>query len=681
MSESKRTVKVEVLGEDKGASKALKGVSDAADKVGPSGKVASNALDSVTSALTSGLGPAAGPAKDALDKVGASAMSSGGMLKMALAGGAVVGGLALAKFAADGVAAATSLAESTSKSRQVFGPLSADVEKFGDTAARSLGMSKQAAIEAAGTFGNLFTAMGMGVPEAAEMSKGLVTLAADLASFNNLDPTEVLEKLRSGLVGEVEPLRALGVNFNAAEVEAKAFQMGLANASGELDDSAKVQARYALILEKTKTAQGDFARTSDGLANQQRILKAQISDLSAEVGGALIPVLTQLGNIVIPVISGISDLAEKIGGVGKVASGVATAMLPVLSVLDFLPGKNKKAADSSDEQAKATAGLGKELDAAGVSLDGAAGKTVDLAKETKKAQAEADKYADKINAMASTVGSAYSAMGGKSKELTDKQRDLARGFDTAKSSADQLKQGLDILVGVKIGATRAAMAWEEKLHSTSHALRENKATLNITTEAGRQNTTAILDMVQAGFAHVEALQREGASSEAVTAAYGDHVEALRNVMRQAGYSEAQINALLQQYNLLAAAPDINKRITTVHEAVYVQRGDRTYGGDSTAGISQYALGMEMGPIPGDRNEMVPILAHGGEWVVTPEQMQRLRSAGSAGSDGAWAYAGGGGVSIAPGAIIIYALDPKQAALGVRDELVRYSKRVPGLGLD
>ena len=104
------------------------------------------------------------------------------------------------------------------------------------------------------------------------MSTGLVQLAADLASFNNLNPEEVFLKLQSGIVGEVEPMRALGVNLSAAAVNAKALQMGLVNANGELTEQAKIMARYALIMEQTGNAQGDFARTSDGLANSTRIL-------------------------------------------------------------------------------------------------------------------------------------------------------------------------------------------------------------------------------------------------------------------------------------------------------------------------------------------------------------------------------------------------------------------------
>ena len=149
-------------------------------------------------------------------------------------------------------------------------------------------------MEASGTFGNLFTAMGMGVEPATDMSLGLVQLAADLGSFNNMEPGEVLEKLRSGLVGETEPLRSLGVNLTAAAVEAKALEMGLAGTTAELTPAMLAQARYALILEQTKTAQGDFARTSDGFANGMRTLKAQFVDAAAGIGQLLLPYVTQL---------------------------------------------------------------------------------------------------------------------------------------------------------------------------------------------------------------------------------------------------------------------------------------------------------------------------------------------------------------------------------------------------
>jgi hypothetical protein len=191
-------------------------------------------------------------------------------------------GIAAVNFASD-------LEETKNKVTVVFGSMSGSVMTWSQTSATAMGMSQNTALSAAGTFGNLFTTMGIGQSASADMSMGLVQLASDLASFNNLDPTNVLEKLRSGLVGEVEPLRTLGINLSQSAVEAKAMETGLAGTDGQLNASALAQARYALILEQSGNAAGDFARTSSGLANQQRILKAQFQNAGAALGGQLLP--------------------------------------------------------------------------------------------------------------------------------------------------------------------------------------------------------------------------------------------------------------------------------------------------------------------------------------------------------------------------------------------------------
>ena len=196
-------------------------------------------------------------------------------------------------IAAASVGAASDLGESMNKVDVVFGEASDSVIAWSENASAAFGQSQQQALEAAGTFGNLFDALGMSSEATETMSIGLVELASDLASFNNIDPTEALEKLRAGIVGETEPLRTLGVNLTAATVEAKALEMGLAATAKELTESDKVTARYAIILAQTKNAQGDFARTSDGVANATRIAKAQFIDATAALGQNLLPMVTQ----------------------------------------------------------------------------------------------------------------------------------------------------------------------------------------------------------------------------------------------------------------------------------------------------------------------------------------------------------------------------------------------------
>ena len=187
------------------------------------------------------------------------------------------------------IQAASDLSESQSKVGIVFGDSAKQVEDFAKTSATSLGITKQAALEATGTYGNLFQAFGVGQGEAATMSTTLVGLAADLASFNNTTVDDAILALRSGLSGETEPLKKYGIAINDVRLKEEARNMGLYSGTGALSVTAKTQAAYALILKDSTLAQGDFERTSGGLANQQRILKAQLSDVGAQIGTVMIP--------------------------------------------------------------------------------------------------------------------------------------------------------------------------------------------------------------------------------------------------------------------------------------------------------------------------------------------------------------------------------------------------------
>jgi hypothetical protein len=187
------------------------------------------------------------------------------------------------------IQSASDLAESQSKVGVVFGDSAKLVNDFAKTSATSFGITKQAALEATGTYGNLFQAFGVGQGEAATMSTTLVALAADLASFNNTTIDDAILALRSGLSGETEPLKKYGIAINDVRLKEEARNMGLYKGTGALSVTAKTQAAYALILKDSTLAQGDFERTSGGLANQQRILKAQLSDVTAQIGSVMIP--------------------------------------------------------------------------------------------------------------------------------------------------------------------------------------------------------------------------------------------------------------------------------------------------------------------------------------------------------------------------------------------------------
>lgn len=328
------------------------------------------------------------------------------------------------------IKAASDLEESSNKVKVVFGSASGAIAAFAITSAKNLGMSQQAALEAAGTFGNLFVAMGIGQQKAADMSEGILTLASDLASFNNIKPEEALEKLRAGLVGETEPLRTLGVNLTAAAVETEALAMTQKKAASELTTADKAMASYALILKQTKTAQGDFARTSDGLANQQRIVTAQIADMAAQMGKNLLP-------FVLSVTSALSKFVTMFSGMSETTKtyllimGAVVAILPV-AALGF--GQVLKAVTAVREGlALLTAAQRAQAAAIGGFAALVMGVFLAINYAMDSAAESYNKYVDKLDAANLPLDEVNAAIKENKQEVADMNHELTKQRDLLKS--------------------------------------------------------------------------------------------------------------------------------------------------------------------------------------------------------------------------------------------------------
>lgn len=236
------------------------------------------------------------------------------------------------------IKSASDLNEQVNKTKVVFGAASSTVLKFGETTASSIGISNRAALEAAGDFGNMFTAMGLTVGKSAEMSTSLVKLAADLASFNNIDPAEAMDKLRSGLSGEAEPLRTVGVLLNETQVSTEAMLLGFKKVGGAFTEAQKVQARYSLILKQTTSAQGDFANTSGSMANQQRTLSAESENASAQLGKSFLPIVVQIQKALITMAPALEHIIDMLAGTKPKAEDAALALnKDTLALKNILP--------------------------------------------------------------------------------------------------------------------------------------------------------------------------------------------------------------------------------------------------------------------------------------------------------------------------------------------------------
>ncbi|MGA1213637.1 MAG: hypothetical protein ACO3ZZ_07885, partial [Solirubrobacterales bacterium] len=261
-------------------------------------------------------------ATKAFDKLQGAAKASFGKIAGAakVAATAVAGiGVVVVAGALKAIDAASDLEEAISKAGVLLGDGADEIERYAEGAAKALGQSKQEAIDAAATFAIFGKSAGLAGDDLVGFSTDFVELASDLASFNNTSPEDAVQAIGAALRGESEPLRRYGVLLNDATLKAEALALGIYDGEGALTAQQKVLAAEQAIYKQTADAQGDFARTSDGLANKQRILRAQLANVTTEIGSKLLPIALQIANFfaerVIPVIEGLSAAFSE-GGLG-----------------------------------------------------------------------------------------------------------------------------------------------------------------------------------------------------------------------------------------------------------------------------------------------------------------------------------------------------------------------------
>ncbi len=237
----------------------------------------------------------------------------GGLGGLLFGSTAFVGAAIASKAISTSINAASDLNEQISRTQVVLGDAADETIKWSETTATSMGISQRAALAAAGTFAGLFQTVGVARPQAAELSRSLVKLAADLASLQNSSPEEALIALRSGLAGEAEPLRRFNIFLTEARVQQQALAETGKTTTSALTQQEKTLARYNLILKDSTLAQGNFELTSGGLANQQRILAAQLDDLATKMGSVLVPAMSSLVGAINDAITAGEDLANVLG--------------------------------------------------------------------------------------------------------------------------------------------------------------------------------------------------------------------------------------------------------------------------------------------------------------------------------------------------------------------------------
>ena len=247
----------------------------------------------------------------------------------------------------DATGAASDLSETVNKAQVIFGDQFGVMDQWGQGAAKNLGLSKAAALEAAAGFGNMFQQLGFTGTAAADMSRQVIQMATDMGSFNNLPTAEVADMISAAFRGEYDSLQRLVPTINAAAVEQQAMAMtGKTNAKS-LTLQEKAAATMALVTKGAAVAVGDFANTAGGAANKAKIMAAQTEDLKARFGALLTPVQSLANDGFEKILAAgekfttwlgenpavIDGFVASLSLLGDVMKGLGMIIMPVLAVL------------------------------------------------------------------------------------------------------------------------------------------------------------------------------------------------------------------------------------------------------------------------------------------------------------------------------------------------------------
>ena len=247
-------------------------------------------------------------------------------------------GLTLPIVAGAGIAIkrASDLSETVNKVDVAFGDSADRVKEWAKTTIDNIGLAGSSAMESASLFGDMGTSMGLGQQMASSMSMQLTNLAGDLASFKNIGVEQATTALAGVFTGETESLKKLGIVMTQTQLEQYAMTLGSTKSIAEMSQAEKVMLRYKYVMDKTKNAQGDFARTSDGTANQIRITQERFKELSEQIGAKLLPLANRALSFFQGLIEKFSTLDDRTKNIIMVVAGLLAVIGPLLIVVGSL---------------------------------------------------------------------------------------------------------------------------------------------------------------------------------------------------------------------------------------------------------------------------------------------------------------------------------------------------------
>lgn len=554
-------------------------------------------------------------AKSSLDKVGT------GMQRIG-AGMVTFGAVAVAGLAKAGQAAAE-LEQAVGGTEAVFGEAREVVDEYAENAATKVGLSEQAFRDLTTVAGAQLKNLGFELDDAADNAIKLTEIGADLAATYGGTTAEAVEALGAAFRGEADPAERFGLALNVTAANAKAVEMGLAESESQVDSYARAQAVLALIMEQSADAQGQFAREADTAAGQQQILNAQFQDLKASIGEGVLPAMKTLLGVANDVIGGLSELnavsdgtlgkVATFGAVGLIAAGglsaiigkvitmrqnIGTAISGLTNMGEKIKGVGRAAAVTAG-----AAGIGafafamielqnarhrQQLDelaegflAVGDSINETTKKAILAAEDFGSLQDIFDRVLDQSVLGAEDMLELAEAAGVAGDEL-DEMRDKIEAKRDADVKAsvqqeaysEQVREGADAMREQEEAtedATSALQEWADKQKALFDPIFAANDALIEQQEAQAAVTESELKLIAAEEALAEARRKHGRNSEEATAATLDLIEAQRDLDQA-------------HRDVISAAVDADSAFVALREAVMNQEVSIT---DARAAIDRW----------------------------------------------------------------------------------------------
>ena len=526
--------------------------------------------------------------------------SIGNTLSVGLTTPLVAAGAASFKFASD-------MEESLNKVDVAFKDSAGMIKAWSEDTLTSIGLARGTALDMAALYGDMATSMGYGTEQAAEMAATLVDLAADLSSFKNMDISQVNTALKSIFTGETESLKELGVVMTEVNLKQFALEEGYEKSYDAMSQLEKVQLRYEYVLAKTANAQGDFARTIDSAANQQRILKESLKEAAATLGTELLPIVT-------PVISKLAELAQSfnqldegtrkaivqaglflaaLGPMLKLAGGISKAIGAGVTAYNAL--KKALTATAAAQTAVNTAMKASPIGAIVAAVGGVVAILAALSDKAREASSA-------NNELTNSIAESKKAWEEQQQELTDNQN----GIMSTVAAVEQLaavenkttaqKQALlDMIDSLNEAVPNLSLAYDEQtdsLNLTTEAIRNlalaeaqrqmQEATVQRMSELYVQQAEIEKELVSAQQEYNRALEEYRAKEAEVGKMSADNVSQFNEVSKALSETKAVVDALT------AAQAENNAELKSLEEEYGAYMGEAEGAAEATDGVAAAA---------------------------------------------------------------------------------------------